>query len=152
MRKVSVLTLSVAALASSLALGMPSATATSPAGTLRHALDHAPTCAALRKNFTYIDASKVQRISGRTYITYRPARLVCGGEDDSHYVTRKGVHHVYVNAGAEVVIVHNNASEHPSTAKKLPGVFAAQDGAFPIFAVRHSSFGHLSAIVQRYHP
>src|SRR5581483_5319569 len=113
--------------------------------TLRYDLDHTSSCAALAANFTYISVSTITTMAGQTYVTYQPATMHCGGPDDYQYVTEPGVHHVYVDDDAEVVVMDETDNPTPvaSSARELPAAFARSHQ--PIFAIRHSSTGHASA-------
>ncbi|HEX3612014.1 MAG TPA: hypothetical protein VHU88_10035 [Sporichthyaceae bacterium] len=137
----------------------PSSSASAPASarpsatqTLRYELDHASSCAALAANFTYISVSSISTSAGQTYVTYQPATMHCGGPDDYQYIVQSGVHHVYVDDDAEVVLIDetDNPTEVASTARDLPAAFARSHQ--PIFAIRHSSTGQAGALVQRFHP
>jgi hypothetical protein len=136
----------------------PSPTST-PVGSghaLQYDLDHTRSCADLAANFTYLSADALTTQDGATYLTYRTATMHCGGPDDYQYVTQPGTHHVFVDADAEVVLIHDGpdgiVEEPASAAAKLPDAYAAQHGAYPFFAIRHSSVGHADALVQRFHP
>lgn len=133
--------------ASASASARPSATQT-----LRYELDHAISCASLAANFTYISVSSISTSAGQTYVTYQPATMHCGGPDDYQYIVQSGVHHVYVDDDAEVVLIDetDNPTELAATARDLPAAFARSHQ--PIFAIRHSSTGHAGALVQRFHP
>jgi hypothetical protein len=106
----------------------------------------------LAANFTYISVSSISTSAGQTYVTYQPATMHCGGPDDYQYIVQSGVHHVYVDDDAEVVLIDetDNPTEVASSARDLPAAFARSRQ--PIFAVRHSSTGHAGALVQRFHP
>jgi hypothetical protein len=134
----------------------PSATVSAGAGhSLDYDLNHAGSCAALARNFSYIHVDGVSTSDGQSSLTYRTAAMHCGGPDDYQYEVQPGTHHVVVDTTAEVVLIHEGSTgivEEPSTAAKLAEAYAAQNGAYPIFAIRHSSVGHASALVQRFHP
>lgn len=134
----------------------PSATVAAGTGhSLDHDLNQAGSCAALAANFSYIHVDEVSTSDGKSSLTYRTATMHCGGPDDYQYEVQTGTHHVFVDADAEVVLIHEGPDgivEEPSTAAKLAEAYAAQNGAYPIFAIRHSAVGHASALVQRFHP
>jgi hypothetical protein len=118
-------------------------------------LNHTGSCAALAASFTYIHVDEVSTKDGQSSITYRAATMHCGGPDDYQYEVAPGTHHVSVDTDAEVVLIHEGSSgieEQPSSAAKLAEAYAAQNGAYPTFAIRHSSVGHAAALVQRFHP
>jgi hypothetical protein len=137
---------------------VPTASATASAGTghsLDYDLNHAGSCTTLAANFTYLHVDEVSTSDGQSSLTYRTATMHCGGPDDYQYLVQPGTHHVFVDTDAEVVLIHEGPAgivEEPSTAAKLAEAYAAQNGAYPVFAIRHSSAGHASALVQRFHP
>jgi len=133
----------------------PTPTPTPSQHLLRDDLDRTRSCAALAANFSYISVDDIATQAGQTYFTYRVATMHCGGADDYQYVLQPGAHHVFVDPDAEVVLIHEGPSgieEAPSTAAMLPSAYLAQHGAYPVFAIRHSSVGHADALVQRFHP
>jgi hypothetical protein len=144
--------------ATATATPVPTESATAATGTghsLDYDLNHAGSCATLAANFTYIHVDEVSTRDGQSSLTYRTATMHCGGPDDYQYLLQPGTHHVFVDADAEVVLIHEGADgivEVPSTAAKLAEAYAAQKGAYPTFAIRHSSVGHAAALVQRFHP
>jgi hypothetical protein len=133
----------------------PTPTPTVSGHTLRSDLDLAGSCAKLAADFTYLLVDDLTVQDGQTYVTYRDATMHCGGPDDYQYALQPGTHHVFVDPDAEVVLIHEGPGgivEEPSTAANLPAAYAAQHGAYPVFAIRHSSVGHADALVQRFHP
>lgn len=110
------------------------------------------TCAQMAAHNTYLYISQATpAANGALTVSASPAKLVCGGPDDSHYNVAKTVESGHVTAGASIeVFPISQMREEPIKASQLNS-YLKTDGDTKIFLVA----GPLSAITslqEQFHP
>lgn len=110
------------------------------------------TCAQMAAHNTYLYITRAEPAAdGALTVSASPAKLVCGGPDDSHYNVAKTVETGHVTAGASIeVFPVSQMREEPIKATQLNS-YLKTDGDTRIFLVA----GPLSAITslqEQFHP
>ena len=112
------------------------------------------TCARMAAHNTYLYVTQAQPSTGGALtLIASPAKLVCGGPDDSHYDVAKNVEtaHVLSNASIEVFpTTTGQMRDVPITASQLNG-YLKTDSDTKIFLVG-GSLSSISSLQEQFHP
>ena len=112
------------------------------------------TCATMAAHNTYLYVTQAQPSTGGALtLTASPAKLICGGPDDSHYDVAKNVEtaHVLSNASIEVFpTTTGQMRDVPITASQLNG-YLKTDSDTKIFVVT-GSIDAITGLQEQFHP
>lgn len=109
------------------------------------------TCAALAaRTFMHVTAAK-EGVDGSLTLTGNPAKLVCGGLDDSHYNVATTTETGHVNPGA-LIQVFPLSTGHPVAISpgQLPS-YLATDQDTRIFLIT-GTLGRITGLQEEFHP
>ena len=112
------------------------------------------TCATMAAHNTYLYVTQAQPSTGGALtLTASPAKLICGGPDDSHYDVAKNVETAHVLAGASIEVFPTTTGQMrdvPIKASQLNG-YLTTDHDTKIFLVG-GSLSSITSLQEQYHP
>jgi hypothetical protein len=112
------------------------------------------TCAQLAAHNTYLYITQAQPAAGGTLtVTASPAKLVCGGPDDSHYDVARNVETGHVAAGANIEVFPTTTGQMrdvPIKASQL-NTYLKTDSDTKIF-LAGGPLSALTSLEEQFHP
>jgi hypothetical protein len=132
----------------------PAATPTAPVNPGGTNAGTTTTCAKMAAHNTYLYVTEAQpSTNGALTLTASPAKLICGGPDDSHYDVAKNVETAHVLAGASIEVFPTTTGQMrdvPIKASQLNS-YLKTDHDTKIFLVG-GSLSSISSLQEQYHP
>jgi hypothetical protein len=112
------------------------------------------TCAQMAAHNTYLYITQAQPAAGGTLtVTASPAKLICGGPDDSHYDVAKNVETGHVVAGADIEVFPTTTAQMRDVPIKASALntYLKTDSDTKIF-LAGGPLSALTSLQEQFHP